>query len=242
EPHCRHDDAAAADLGAGVHHLAAAPAGDRARGARGARLPGRGAGAEQPAPAGPLAAAPDRGVRRRRGGGRGGRLRQAAGGRRGYGEVLFWMHMVRHLMLIMIAPWLLALGRPVTLLLRVTRRGTHRRVRAVLRSAPVAVLTYPLVTTAGYILVVVGVHLSGFMQAMMDHPALGWLENAGYLVAGYLFFPQTLADEPSRWDLPYPLRLFLQFVAMSADTIVGVILLQTPTVPWSSYAHPHRTW
>src|SRR5262249_23816739 len=160
----------------------------------------------------------------------------------GDGEVLFWVRMVRHLMLILIAAWLLALGRPVTLLLRVPRRGTHRRVRAVLRSAPVAVLTYPLVTTAGYVLVVVGVHLSGFMQAMMDHPALGWLENAGYLVAGYLFFPQTLADEPSRWDLPYPLRLFLQFVAMSADTIVGVILLQTPTVPWSSYAHPHRTW
>ena len=31
---------------------------------------------------------------------------------------LFWVHMIQHLMLIMIAPWLLCLGHPMTLLLR----------------------------------------------------------------------------------------------------------------------------
>jgi putative copper resistance protein D len=80
------------------------------------------------------------------------------------------------------------------------------------------------------------------MQAMVDHPVLGPVENAAYLVAGYLFFSQTLTDEPSRWDRPYPIRLFLGFVAMMADTIVGVILLQTAAVPWPSYAHPGRGW
>ncbi len=118
-----------------------------------------------------------------------------------YGQVLFSMHMVRHLLLIMVGPWLLAVGRPVTLVLRVTRRGVHRRVRAVLRSGPVAVLTHPLVACGGYVVVVAGVHLSGFMQAMMDRPVLAQVENVAYLGAGYLFFAQTLTDEPSRWDL-----------------------------------------
>jgi cytochrome c oxidase assembly factor CtaG len=164
------------------------------------------------------------------------------GGPGAYGEVLFWVHMVRHLLLIMIAPWLLALGYPVTLALRATRRGAHRRLRGVLRSAPVSVLTHPLAATAGYVLAVAGVHLTGFMQAMTEHPWLAPVENAVYLASGYLFFSQTLTDEPSRWDRPYPVRLFLQFVAMMADTIVGVILLQSAAVPWPGYADPHRGW
>jgi putative copper resistance protein D len=159
-----------------------------------------------------------------------------------YGEVLFWVHMVRHLLLIMVAPWLLALGYPVTLALRATRGSTHRRLRAVLRSAPVTVATNPLVITAAYLVVVAGVHLTGFMQAMAEHPVLGPVENAAYLVAGCLFCSAFLTDEPSRWDRPYPIRLFLGFVAMMADTIVGVILLQTATVPWPAYAQPHRGW
>jgi putative membrane protein len=164
------------------------------------------------------------------------------GGFGAYGEVLFWVHMVRHLMLIMVAPWLLALGHPVTLTLRSLRGPARRRVRTVLRSGPVRVLTNPLVTLGLYVLVVVGVHLSGFMQAMMEHATVGWLESAAYLVAGYLFFAQTLTGEPSAWDLPHPLRLFMQFVAMGADTLVGVALLQTASVPWAAYAHPHRAW
>jgi len=159
-----------------------------------------------------------------------------------YGEVLFWVHMVRHLMLIMIAPWLLALGYPVTLALRATRGGAHRRLRAALRSAPVSAVTHPLAVTALYLVVVAGVHLSGFMQAMAEHPVLGPVENAAYLVTGYLFCTTFLTDEPSRWDRPYPIRLFLGFVAMMADTIVGVILLQATTVPWPAYAQPHRGW
>jgi cytochrome c oxidase assembly factor CtaG len=157
-----------------------------------------------------------------------------------YGEVLFWVHMIKHLMLIMLAPWLLALGYPLTLLLRATRGRTRLRVRAVLRSRPVRLLTHPLVTLGFYVMVVIGVHLSGFMQAMMEHASVGWLESAAYLLSGYLFFSQTMTDEPSAWDLPHPLRLFLQFVAMSADTLVGVVLLQTAAVPWAAYADPHR--
>jgi cytochrome c oxidase assembly factor CtaG len=157
-----------------------------------------------------------------------------------YGEVLFWIHMVRHLLLIMVAPWLLALGYPVTLALRATRGEARRRLRAVLRSRFVRFATHPLVTLGSYVLVVVGVHLSGFMQAMMSHPVLGWVESAAYLVAGYLFFAQTLTAEPAAWDLPYPLRLFVQFLAMGADTLVGVALLQTTSVPWAAYASPHR--
>jgi putative membrane protein len=77
---------------------------------------------------------------------------------------------------------------------------------------------------------------------MMEHAWVSWLECLAYLLSGYLFFSQTMTDEPSAWDVPHPLRLFLQFVAMGADTLVGVVLLQTAAVPWAAYAAPHRDW
>ena len=62
-----------------------------------------------------------------------------------YSHVLFWVHMVQHLLLIMVVPALLVVGSPLTLLVQVTRGQTQERIRGALLSAPVSFLTHPLV-------------------------------------------------------------------------------------------------
>src|SRR5947207_875418 len=57
-----------------------------------------------------------------------------------YDDVLFSAHMVQHLLLIMAAPPLLIAGRPVTLLLHVTRNPMHTRVKHILRSRVISAL------------------------------------------------------------------------------------------------------
>ena len=42
-----------------------------------------------------------------------------------YDDVLFWDHMVQHLMLIMVAPALLIFGQPITLLMHASRNPLH---------------------------------------------------------------------------------------------------------------------
>ena len=42
-----------------------------------------------------------------------------------YDDVLFWDHMVQHLMLLMVAPPLLIFGQPITLLLHASRNPVH---------------------------------------------------------------------------------------------------------------------
>lgn len=153
---------------------------------------------------------------------------------------LFWVHMIQHLMLIMVAPWLLCLGHPVTLLMRATTR--HTLLDALRRSPVTGVVTSPITALAVYGGVLFGVHLSSFMDAMMSSPVLMVLEHALYLVGGYLYFSQILtADSPHR-PLAYPLRLFSLFMGMSADTIVGIVLLQEPDPPFPAYARMHPAW
>ena len=155
---------------------------------------------------------------------------------------LFWVHMIQHLMLIMVAPWLLCLGHPVTLVLRATTGAMRACVEAIRRSRILSVVASPLTGLAVYVSVLFGVHLSSFMDAMMGSPALMVLEHALYLGGGYLYFSRLLtADSPYR-PLAYPLRLFSLFMGMSADTIVGVVLLQAAQPPFPAYARMHPVW
>src|SRR6266699_1119848 len=67
-----------------------------------------------------------------------------------YDDVLFWDHMVQHLMLIMVAPPLLIFGQPITLLLHASRNPLHGSATRVLRSPVASALTWPVFGFAAY--------------------------------------------------------------------------------------------
>ncbi len=146
-----------------------------------------------------------------------------------YDDVLFWDHMVQHLMLIMVAPPLLVAGQPVTLLLHASRNPLHTWTKRVIRSRVVTFLTWPPFTLAAYAAVIVSTHLTGLITTTITHPALHDAEHAVYLVVGYLFFLPIVGSEPIRWRLSYPIRFLLLAVAMPVDTFTGLILSQQST-------------
>ncbi len=154
-----------------------------------------------------------------------------------YDMSLFSVHMAQHLMLIMVAPPLLAAGRPITLLLHSVRNPWHHRAIRVLRSPAASVLFSPPVALVVYTVTIVATHLSGLMDRVMNNVWLGQGEHLLYLAAGYLFFVLVFGDEPIRWRLSMPGRLMLVVVAMAVDTFVGLVLLQT-VHPIAMMAHP----
>lgn len=147
-----------------------------------------------------------------------------------YGEQVFWVHMIEHLLLIMVVPVLIILGQPLRL--------AGNAIDGLLASRVVSFLTFPLVGLFCYAAVLIGTHLTGFMSMMMAHPWLRGLEIVLYLGSGYLFFLPLLGGEPLKRELSYPLRVFLLLMGMTADTVVGVLLMITArTRPFSD-----RTW
>lgn len=143
-----------------------------------------------------------------------------------YDMTLFSVHMVQHLALIMVAPPLLAAGRPLTLTLHALRNPWHTRIKRAARSRPVTVLTWPPVAYAGYAGTIVGTHLTGLMDEVMRRPWLGQAEHLLYLAAGYVFFVLVFGDEPIRWRMAMPGRFVLVALSMAVDTFVGIVLLQ----------------
>lgn len=157
-----------------------------------------------------------------------------------YAMAVFWDHMIEHLLLIMVVPALLVLGHPI----EVTRTALPASARAhldrVLHSLPVRVATNPLVALLLYTVVIVGTHLTSFMDQMAMH---GWLMNAEqvlYLGAGYLAMLPLLGTEPSLPNLPYLFRIAAMLFAMTPDTVVGIVLMQTQknVFPVMHAAHP----
>jgi cytochrome c oxidase assembly factor CtaG len=144
-----------------------------------------------------------------------------------YAMSLFWMHMVLHLLLIMVVPALLVLGHPVTVLIEALPGQRQHRAREVARSWPVTLLTHQSTGLLLYAVVIVGTHLTGFMDQMVLHPWLMTAEQVLYVLTGFLFLLPLLGDEPIRPDPPYLMRLVLLLVAMVPDTVVGIVLLQT---------------
>jgi putative copper resistance protein D len=134
--------------------------------------------------------------------------------------------MAGHLALVMVAPALLAAGRPLTLALAAAPPRRRDRLARIARGRVVALLTAPPVALASYTVVIVGSHLTGLMDVIMRNAWVGQVEHLVYLAAGYQFFVLIVGDEPIRWRLSSPARWVLLAIAMAVDTFTGIVLMQ----------------
>jgi cytochrome c oxidase assembly factor CtaG len=160
----------------------------------------------------------------------------------GYDDVLFSVHMVQHVLLIMVAPPLLVLGRPVTLLLHAAGNPVHTWVKRAVRSPVVTALTWPPVAITGYCVVVISTHLTPLMDLVLENSGVHDAEHLLYLVAGYVFFLPVVGSEPIRWRLSRPARFVMLLIVMPVDTLAGVILMIAPGELFPPYLHTGRTW
>jgi cytochrome c oxidase assembly factor CtaG len=141
-----------------------------------------------------------------------------------YDDVLFWDHMVQHLMLIMVAPPLLIFGQPMTLLMHASRNPLHTWVKRVLRSKAVSFLTWPVLGAVAYAGAVVVAHLTSLADLVETNQTLHNAEHLVFLLVGYLFFLPILGKEPIRWRLSYPMRFVILVLIMPVDTFTGLVL------------------
>jgi cytochrome c oxidase assembly factor CtaG len=159
-----------------------------------------------------------------------------------YDDLLFWDHMVQHLMLIMVAPPLLITGQPITLLLHASRNPLHTWTKRVLRSKVATFLTWPVFGCIAYATAIAAAHLTGIANLVERNQTLHNTEHAVFLIVGYLFFLPIIGHEPIRWKLSYPIRFVILVLIMPVDTFTGLVLgygsASAPGVP----SGPRPAW
>ena len=82
-----------------------------------------------------------------------------------YDDTNFNVHVVQHLLLMNVAPILLALGAPVTLLLQAGQRSTQQRVLKVLHNPIIEVMTNPIFVLVVFSVTMVGYFLTPFYNS-----------------------------------------------------------------------------
>jgi len=160
-----------------------------------------------------------------------------------YDTTLFSLHMVQHILLTLVGPPLLALGAPITLLLRAVRPETRRRVvLPILHSLPVRIITFPLVTWLLFALAMWGTHFSPIFNQSLEEPAVHQLEHAFYLVAGCLFWWPVVALDPSPWRMSEPARILYTFLQMPQNSFLGLAIISATAPLYAHYATLARDW
>ncbi|HSU36640.1 MAG TPA: cytochrome c oxidase assembly protein [Propionibacteriaceae bacterium] len=137
-------------------------------------------------------------------------------------------HMAAHVLLGMLAPLLLVLAAPITLLLRSLPVSTARRVSRVLTSVPIRILTEPGVAA---VLSVGGLWLlytTGLYSAMHRHGGVHLLVHAHLFIAGYLFTAAVISVDPMPHRRSFRHRSAVLVLALAAHDILAKYL----------YAHP----
>lgn len=138
----------------------------------------------------------------------------------------FQAHIVQHLLLMIVAPSLLAFGAPSTLLLQTASRPTKARWLAVLRSRPFAVLTHPVTVWALYFGFMFGFFLSPLINTAMNDMAIMDVINLIFLLGGCLYWwPMVGLDPIVHWRMGHGAKMANILLGSAPETFIGVVIL-----------------
>lgn len=142
-----------------------------------------------------------------------------------YDTVLFWVHMVQHMLLNMVAPVFLVFGAPVTLALRALPKRPRGVLLAVLHSRFAKVLLFPPLTMLLMVGYPFALYMSGWYEATLRNDFLHDSLHLFLVTIGCLFFFPLLAVDPVPIKMPYPIRLLLFFLTMPFHAFLGVTIM-----------------
>lgn len=160
-----------------------------------------------------------------------------------YDTTLFSDHMVQHMLLTMIAPPLLLLAGPITLLLQASSAETRKRwVLPFLHARVVRFLSFPVVAWLLFAAVMWGTHFSPLFDASLENVWLHSLEHALYLSTALLFWWPVVGPDPSPWRLTPAVRPMYVGLQMTQNTFLAVAIYFAPAPLYLHYATTVRSW
>jgi len=158
-----------------------------------------------------------------------------------YAPVLFWVDSVQLVVLLLVAPVLLAYGRPLALLRLTSARS---RLSAVLAAPAVRAVTGPLAGPLVVPAVLAASYFTALFPARLHSPAVRGVEQLAVLALGFLLAVGLVgegdSDEPSG---ALAAAAAVGFVELLVDAVPGIaVRLRTHLLAPAAAAMLHRPW
>ncbi len=149
----------------------------------------------------------------------------------------FQAHVLQHLLLMVIAPPLLAMGAPMTLALQTSSRGAKVRLLGVLNSRPFQVLTHPLPVWFLYYFSMFAFFLTFALNFAMFHMWLMDIINVGFLFASTLFWwPIVGLDPIPHWQMSHGVKMANLMIGIPVESFLALALLSSTRQAASMYS------
>jgi cytochrome c oxidase assembly factor CtaG len=159
-----------------------------------------------------------------------------------YQPVLFYARSVQTILLLLVVPLFLALGKPLTLMTAsLPRLGP--RIEAGIRSRAARVLTFPAITTMVLVIVPFTVYFTPWYAAAFHSVAARELTYLALMAPGFVFFWTLLRVDPVPKAYPYLVALWVTGGEVVGDAVLGLAVIADQSLIAGAYYHAlARPW
>ncbi len=159
-----------------------------------------------------------------------------------YSGVLFYMRAFQTILLLLLAPLFLVLGRPLTLAITVFPAAGQRIERAI-RSRPARWLTFPAITTLALVAVPFVMYFTTWYTAAFHSVPVRELTHLALLLPGFVFFWTLLRVDPVPRVYSYGVSLWIMAAEVIGDAFLGLAVLADTSLIGAGYYHAlARPW
>jgi cytochrome c oxidase assembly factor CtaG len=161
---------------------------------------------------------------------------------RTYYGVLFYMRSFQTILLLLLVPLFLALGRPVTLAIQVFPTA-GRRIERGIRSRLARTLTFPAITTLLLVAVPFVMYFTNWYTAAFHSAPVRELTYLALMAPGYVFFWTLLRVDPVPKAYSYGVSLWITAVEVIGDAFLGLAVIADTGLIGAAYYHAlARPW
>jgi cytochrome c oxidase assembly factor CtaG len=153
-----------------------------------------------------------------------------------YQPILFYMRSVQTILLLLLVPLFLALGRPLSLIIAaVPRFGV--RLQSAISSRAARVLTFPLITTFVLVLTPFLVYFTPWYAAGFRSGVVAQLTHLALMVPGFVFFWTLLRVDPVPRAYAYVVALWITAAEVIGDAVLGLAVIADTSLIAGPYYH-----
>jgi cytochrome c oxidase assembly factor CtaG len=159
-----------------------------------------------------------------------------------YQPVLFYARAVQTVLLVLVVPLFLALGRPISLAIAMFPRAGPR-IETIIRSRLARILTFPAITTFALVAVPFVMYFTSWYTAVFHSVAVRDLTSLALMAPGFAFFWTLLRVDPVPKEYSYAVSMWITGAEVIGDAFLGIAVIADQNLIGAAYYHAlTRPW